>query len=85
MLRQTLHTFLLIDLHLHVEVDAENDQVGDNVEASDAEQNVGVFEGNLLRHLHHTEHDDEVGAAVIGPSASLWRGIDWSDGFSTYI
>lgn len=48
-----LLTLLLVDLRLHVEVDAGNDQVGHNVECADSHQDVGLLERHLLGNLHH--------------------------------
>ena len=55
-------TSFLVDLHLHVEVDSENDDVADHVERAHTVQDVRVFEGDFLARLHHHEDDDEVGA-----------------------
>ncbi|KAL3702766.1 hypothetical protein TMatcc_000078 [Talaromyces marneffei ATCC 18224] len=55
------YTLLLADLGLDIEVDAQNEHVGHDVESSDAEEHIGVFERNPLGDLHHPEDDDEVG------------------------
>jgi len=44
---------LLVDLQLDVIVDAEDDGVGEDVNAADEVENDGVFEGDPLRQLHH--------------------------------
>lgn len=54
------HTLLLVDLHLHHEVQTSNDQVADNVESAAHVEDIGVVEGDLLRDLHRPEDDDEV-------------------------
>lgn len=41
-------TILLVDLRLDVEVDARDDQVGDNVECAHAVEYVGVIKRNLF-------------------------------------
>jgi hypothetical protein len=46
-------TLLAVDLGLHVEVNAGNNEVGHDVECANSHQNVGVLEGHLLRNLHH--------------------------------
>ena len=56
------HTLLRVDLQLYVEVDAQYQQIGDDVQASDAHQDLRVLEGYLLRNLHHAENDHQVGA-----------------------
>jgi hypothetical protein len=56
-----LRTLLLVDLELGVEVQAGDDQVAGNVQGADNVEGVGVFEGNLLGHLHHSKNDDKVG------------------------
>jgi hypothetical protein len=46
------HTILLVDLLLHVEVDASNDEVGNHVKGADGIEDIGVIEGDLLGDLH---------------------------------
>ena len=65
-----MHTPLLVDLHLGVEVDAGDEQVADDVERAHAHEDVGVLEGDLLADLHHDKDDHEVGAALL-PVVSL--------------
>lgn len=62
--RRHARTFLLVNLHLGVHVDGEDDDVADNVESAHAHEDLRVFKGNFLRRLHHHEDDDEVGAVV---------------------
>jgi hypothetical protein len=45
-------TILLVDLLLDVEVDARDDQVGDNVEGANGIQDIWVIERDLLGDLH---------------------------------
>jgi hypothetical protein len=66
-----VHTPLLVDLHLGVEVDAGDEQVADDVERAHAHEDVGVFKGDLLADLHHDKDDHEVGAAICYPLVSL--------------
>ena len=55
-----VHTLLLVDLQLDVDIEGGNDQVASDIEGTDAIENIGVVEGNALRHLHHPEDDDDV-------------------------
>ena len=57
------HTSLLINLHLHIHVDGEDDDVADNIQGSYSHEDVGIFEGDFLARLHHHKHDNEVGTA----------------------
>lgn len=59
-----VHTPLLVDLHLGVEVDAGDQQVANDVEGAHAHEDVRVVEGDLLADLHHDKNDHEVGAAL---------------------
>lgn len=61
MLQAERNTLLLVDLGLDIEVDAQNDHVGHDVQSPDAEEHIRVVEGNPLGDLHHPEDDDEVG------------------------
>lgn len=56
-------TFLLVDLPADVDVDGDDDEVGDDVECAHAHEDVGVVEGDLFARLHHHEDDDQVGSA----------------------
>jgi hypothetical protein len=47
-----VHTILLVDLLLDVEVDTGDDYVGDDVERAHAVQDIRVIERNLLGDLH---------------------------------
>ena len=51
-------------MHLDVHVDAEDDQVADDVESAHSVQDVRVIEGDFLAGLHHHKDDDQVGSAV---------------------
>lgn len=68
-------TLLLVDLVLYVEVDEDNDQVAGEVETAHEIQNIGFVKRNALGYLHHTQHDDEVGAGTLSVSVSYgsWR------------
>lgn len=54
------HTLLLVDLNLDVDVDSGNDQIASDVKRTNAVEDIRVFEGNALRHLHHPEDDYDV-------------------------
>jgi hypothetical protein len=60
-LRFERNTLLLVDLGLDIEVDAQDDHVGHDVQSPDAEEYIRVVERNPLGNLHHPEDDDEVG------------------------
>lgn len=53
-------TILGLDLAVDEQVDADNDDVADQVADADAVEPGRVLEWDALRHLHHAEHDDEV-------------------------
>lgn len=55
-------TLLRVDLLLHVEVDADDDHVGDNIQCSNGQQDLWILEIYFLRDLHHAEDDHQVGA-----------------------
>lgn len=59
-------TFLSIDLGPDVQVDAHDDQVAEQVETAAGVEHIGIFEGDPLGHLHHTQDDDDVGSACDG-------------------
>lgn len=55
-------TLLLLYLNTNVVVDGEHYEVGNNVEQAHSIENIGIIERHLLRHLHHTQDDGQVGA-----------------------
>lgn len=59
---QRRHVALCVDLHLHVEVEAADYEVGDYVDPAYEVEHEGVFEGDFLRGLHEEEDYYEVGA-----------------------
>ena len=73
------HTFLLIDLHAHVEIDAEDDYVAHDVENPDTQKYVGILEWNLLARLHHHKNDEQIGSvrnlvvSILGRIACVYR------------
>lgn len=74
--RLKIHTLLLVDQEMGVGVDADDDQVGDNVASSDHVHHVGIIHWDLFRDLHHPKDDDQVGSASsrsIRSSARLGR------------
>lgn len=56
------HTLLLVDLGSNVQVQQDNEDIAAQVDGANGVEDVGVVKGNALRHLHHAQHDDEVGA-----------------------
>lgn len=56
------HTLLLVDLRSNVQVQQGNEDIAAQVDGANGVEDVGVVKGNALRHLHHAQHDDEVGA-----------------------
>lgn len=64
-LRGTL-TLLCVNLGPDVQVDAHDDQVAEQVETTAGVEHIGIFEGDPLGHLHHTQDDDDVGSACDG-------------------
>ncbi len=64
------HTSLLINLHLGIQVDGDDEQIADDVEGAHAVEHVRVFEGDLLADLHHPEDDDQV-RSVRGVAISI--------------
>ena len=52
-----------LDLHANVVIDAEDEEIRDGVEDSDTQKDLRIIERNLLRHLHHSQNDHQVGAA----------------------
>lgn len=67
-------TFLLINLRLDVEVDADNEDIAEHVERAHTVEDHGIVEGDLLARLHHHQDDNQVGAggriSVRPPAAS---------------
>ena len=57
------HTFLLFDLHAHVDVDPHDDQIANDVKRADAHKDIWVFEWDLLARLHHHKDDYEIRSA----------------------
>ena len=57
-----LSTFLLIYLHLQIEVDAQYQQIRCDIQASHAHQYLRIIKWYLFRDLHHPEYDYQVGA-----------------------
>ena len=69
------HTLLLINLHLHIIVNARNQDVASNVHGADHVQSVWVVEWDFLADLHHHEDDDQIGATEEVSSWSFYTGI----------
>jgi len=53
-------TLLLVNLHAHVDVDAGDDQVAEDVQPAHAVEDIRIFERHLLARLHHHKDDHEV-------------------------
>lgn len=72
-----LRTLLLVDNALNIQVDDTNEDIATNVDGANNVEHLRVVERNALRHLHHTQDDDQVGAAnsKVSRAASLvgWR------------
>lgn len=66
-------TFLRVDLLSNIEVYAQYNQVGDDVQGADAHKDLWVVEGDLLRHLHHTKYDHQIGAIKSTVSVQLYK------------
>lgn len=60
--RLVRRTFLLDNDGVDVVVECCNGNVGGNVHGADAEEDIWVIEGDLLRHLHHDQDDGKVGS-----------------------
>lgn len=69
-----LRTLLLVDNTLNVQVDGSNEHIATNVDGANNVEHLRVVERNALRHLHHTQDDDQVGTAI--PSQSCWL-VGW--------
>lgn len=57
-------TLFGVDSRLYVEIYPHDDEVRDDVETANAHQDLGVFEGDLFRDLHHPEDDDQIGSVA---------------------
>lgn len=66
-------TLLCVDLGPDVQVDAHDYQVAEQVESAAGVEHIGIFEGDPLGHLHHTQDDDDVGSACDGIMSVLHR------------
>jgi hypothetical protein len=59
--RDHQHTLLGIDLGLSVQVETQDQDVGQDVQGTDTHQDLRILKGNLLGQLHHHEDDAKVG------------------------
>lgn len=66
--KRSERTVLLLDNYSTIHIQPEDDQIGEDVHPPDAVEPHRVFEGDLLRHLHHAQDHDEVGSARISVS-----------------
>lgn len=64
--REGRRTLLGVNLGLDEQVDAHDDQVAEKVETAAGVEHIGIFEGDPLGHLHHTQDDDDVGSICDG-------------------
>jgi hypothetical protein len=62
LLPRSYRTLLLVDLQLGVEVQSSNNDVAGKVNSANNVEHKRIIERNALRHLHHTQDDDQVGA-----------------------
>lgn len=60
--RRRTRTLLRSDLLLRKEVNAQDDQVGQDVQPPNEHQNLRVLEWNLLGQLHHHKDDSHIGS-----------------------
>ena len=58
--RISTRTLFLIDLRLGVQVDSQDDHIGQDIQAANQHQNIGVFKGNLLGELHHHQDNGQI-------------------------
>lgn len=58
------HTLLCVDLHVNVEVNRDNDHIGQDIPPANQVEGEGIVKGNLLRNLHHSKDDDQVGTMI---------------------
>lgn len=70
---KVIRAFFRINLLLKEEIDCGDDQVGNDVKGSNAQENVGIVKWHLFRHLHHAKNDHQVGAVGYGMSSVLVR------------
>src|SRR3569833_1071851 len=63
-------TLLLVDQRLDIEIDADDDQVADDIDCADRGEHSRIVERYLLGHLHHAQDDDNI---CPGQAAALAR------------
>ena len=59
-----MYTFLRVNFVLEVQVNAGDDDVGDDVQNADSQEYLRIVEWYLLGYLHHTKYDDQVGSTL---------------------
>lgn len=78
LLQRIYRTLLLVDLQLGVEVQSSNDDVAGKVDSANNVEHKRIIERNALRHLHHTQDDDQVGAITEYVSILVAVDSPWS-------
>ena len=72
MLQRTLD---FVYLHAHIQVNAENDQIAENVETAHAVEYVRIVEWYLFTRLHRHQDDYEVRSVRLSVVASCSRQV----------
>jgi hypothetical protein len=63
LLSEKLLTLLLVYQEMRIRIDGDDDQIRQEVAASNEHQRVWVIEWDPFRHLHHHKDDNQVGTA----------------------
>jgi len=67
-------TLFLIDQVVGVRVHGEDEDIGENVDAADDHERLGILHWDSLGDLHHPKDDDQVGAENLLADAIEKRG-----------
>ena len=70
-----LRALFRIDLLLKEEIDAGDDQVGNDVKGSNTQENVGIIKWHLFRYLHHAKNNHQIGAVEDMASILFFSGL----------
>lgn len=62
--KSRIRTIFLLDNRSDVDVQSQDDQVGEEIHPPDTVEPCWVLEGNLLRHLHHPQDHNKVGSTL---------------------
>lgn len=68
-------TSLLLDLGTDVEVEGEDEKIGNNIEDSHSQEDLRIVKRDLFRYLHHPKHDNKVGTVFW--SNTVCRATPW--------